>query len=215
VPWIRAHQKLLNIDELPSADRKLQLFLQARFRLLSHGYRAIGMDHFALPDDDLACAAEAGTLHRNFMGYTTRPAPDMIGLGVSAIGDVAGAFAQNTKKLSAYYRAIDAGRLPAERGYGLDDDDRLRRVVISELMCNLSLDTQDVERRFGIDYASYFAVERQELEAGPMAHGFLRERDGVLRVTSKGRLFVRNICMIFDRHLRETRLAIPVFSRTV
>ena len=101
VPWIRAHQKLLKVEELPSADRKLQLFVDARARFLAAGYRPIGMDHFALPDDELARAADAGTLHRNFMGYTTRPAPDMIGLGVSAIGDVAGAFAQNTKKLSA------------------------------------------------------------------------------------------------------------------
>lgn len=215
VPWIRAHQKFLAVDELPTADGKLQLFLQARHRLLSHGYRAIGMDHFALPDDDLARAADAGTLHRNFMGYTTRPAPDMIGLGVSAIGEVAGAFAQNTKKLSTYYRAIDAGRFPVERGYDLDADDRLRRYVIAELMCNLQLDTEVVERRFGVDFDSYFSVERSELATGPIAHGFLSERDGLLRVTAKGRLFVRNICMIFDRHLREKRTATPVFSRTV
>ena len=112
VPWIRAHQKLLKVEELPSADRKLQLFVAARARFLAAGYRPIGIDHFALPDDDLARAAAAGTLHRNFMGYTTRPAPDMIGFGVSAIGDVAGAFAQNTKKLSAYYQGHRRWALP-------------------------------------------------------------------------------------------------------
>jgi oxygen-independent coproporphyrinogen-3 oxidase len=215
VPWIRAHQKLLKVEELPSADRKLQLFVEARSRFLSAGYRPIGMDHFALPSDELAHAADAGTLHRNFMGYTTRPAPDMIGLGVSAIGDVAGAFAQNTKKLSVYYQAIDAGRFPVERGYALDQDDRLRRHVITQLMCNLQLDTRAVADRFDVDFDAYFQAERLELADGPIAHGFLHDHDGVLRVTPPGRLFVRNICMIFDRHLRETRAAAPVFSRTV
>ena len=105
-------------------------------RFLAAGYRQIGMDHFALPDDELARAAAAGRLHRNFMGYTTRPATDMVGAGVSAIGDVAGAFAQNMKTLTAYYAALDAGRFPVERGYLLDADDRLRRFVITELMCN-------------------------------------------------------------------------------
>lgn len=215
VPWIRAHQKLLKVEELPSADRKLQLFVDARSRFLAAGYRPIGMDHFALPSDELAHAADAGTLHRNFMGYTTRPAPDMIGLGVSAIGDVAGAFAQNTKKLSMYYQALDEGRFPVERGYALDQDDHLRRHVITQLMCNLQLDMRDVADRFDIDFGAYFPTELHELTDGPVAHGFLHHEGGVLRVTPKGRLFVRNICMIFDRHLREKRTAVPVFSRTV
>ena len=215
VPWIRAHQKLLKVEELPSADRKLQLFAEARTRFLAAGYRAIGMDHFALPADDLARAADAGTLHRNFMGYTTRPAPDVIGFGVSAIGDVAGAFAQNTKKLSTYYQAIDAGRSPVERGYALDVDDHLRRHVISQLMCNLRLDTQATAGRFAIDFEAYFARELNELAEGPVADGFLEIEPGALRVTTRGRLFVRNICMIFDRHLREKRAATPVFSRTI
>jgi len=215
VPWIRAHQKLLNVEELPTADRKLQLFVDARARFLAAGYRPIGMDHFALPGDELARAADAGVLHRNFMGYTTHPAPDLIGLGVSAIGDVAGAFAQNTKKLSTYYQAIDAGRLPVERGYALDADDVLRRHVVTQLMCNLQLDMRVAAQRFAIDFDEYFARERLELAEGPMAHGFLLDEAGVLRVTPKGRLFVRNICMIFDRHLREKRAATPVFSRTV
>lgn len=215
VPWIRAHQKLLALDELPSADGKLQSFVEARSRFLAAGYHSIGMDHFALAGDELARAAESGTLHRNFMGYTTRPAPDMIGLGVSAIGDVADAFAQNTKTLSAYYRAIDAGGFPTARGYALDADDRLRRHVIAQLMCNLQLDVRAVATRFGVDVRSYFSLEWDQLIEGPMAHGLLRDEAGVLRVTPKGRLFVRNICMIFDRHLREKRGATPVFSRTV
>lgn len=215
VPWIRAHQKLLRVEELPSADRKLQLFVEARARFLAAGYVPIGMDHFALPDDELARAAGAGQLHRNFMGYTTRPAPDMIGLGVSAIGDVAGAFAQNTKKLSTYYAALDARRLPTERGYALDADDVVRRHVIAQLMCNLHVDLDEVGQRFGLDPRAYFATELAELAEGPIAHGFLTETMGTLRVTPAGRLFVRNVCMIFDRHLREKRAATPVFSRTI
>jgi oxygen-independent coproporphyrinogen-3 oxidase len=215
VPWIRGNQKRIRPEDLPPAQQKLQLFIEARERFLGAGYRQIGMDHFALPGDELARAAEAGSLHRNFMGYTTRPAPDMIGAGVSAIGDVAGAYAQNVKKLSAYYEAIDAGRFPVERGYALDGDDVIRRYVITQLMCNFRLDARRVEDRFGIAFDEYFRTERAELEAGPVAHGFLRIEDGVLDITPVGRLFVRNICMTFDRYLRAKTTEKPVFSRTV
>jgi len=215
VPWIRAHQKNIRQQELPVPELKLELFVEARQRFLDAGYRALGMDHFALPGDELTRAGDAGTLHRNFMGYTTRPAPDMLGVGVSAIGDVAGAFAQNTKKLSGYYAALDAGRFPIERGYRLDDDDRVRRHVITELMCNFRLDPATVEERFGIDFDRYFERELEELREGPAAHGFLELDPGHIEVTPAGRLFVRNVCMSFDRYLRAKRGDKPVFSRTV
>jgi oxygen-independent coproporphyrinogen-3 oxidase len=149
------------------------------------------------------------------MGYTTRPAPDMVAAGVSGIGDVCGAFAQNTKKLSTYYAALDAGRFPIERGYRLDADDHLRRHVIAELMCNFRVAVPDVESRFGIGFASYFARELGELAAGPAADGFVRIAPDRLEVTPPGRLFVRNVAMIFDRHLRGRTGEKPVFSRTV
>ncbi|MFB3853876.1 MAG: oxygen-independent coproporphyrinogen III oxidase [Vicinamibacterales bacterium] len=215
VPWIRGNQKRLRPEDLPPPDLKLQLFAEARARFLAAGYRAIGMDHFALPDDELARAAAAGTLHRNFMGYTTRPAPDMIGLGVSAIGEVAGAFSQNTKKLSSYYAAIDGGNFPVERGCVLEFDDLVRRHVITQLMCNFRLDIRDVERRFQVEFSRYFAHELADLSEGPVAHGFLEQNDGWLAVTPPGRLFVRNICMAFDRYLRTKSADVPVFSRTV
>ncbi|MGE0453278.1 MAG: oxygen-independent coproporphyrinogen III oxidase [Vicinamibacteria bacterium] len=215
VPWIRAHQKGIRSEELPAPERKLELFAEARQRLLEAGYVAIGMDHFALPGDELARASEAGTLHRNFMGYTVKPAPDMVGVGVSAIGDVAGAFAQNTKKLSSYYSALDAGRFPVERGYRLDADDLLRRHVITQLMCNFRLELRAVDERFGVDFEDYFASELAELRAGPVADGFLEMDEASLRVTGEGRLFVRNVCMSFDRYLRAKRDDKPVFSRTV
>jgi oxygen-independent coproporphyrinogen-3 oxidase len=215
VPWIRAHQKGIRTEELPAPERKLELFVEARHRLLEAGYAAIGMDHFALPGDELARASEAGTLHRNFMGYTVRPAPDMVGVGVSAIGDVAGGFAQNTKKLSTYYSSLDAGRFPIERGYRLDADDLLRRHVITQLMCNFRLERRAIEERFGVDFPGYFAIELAELREGPVADGFLEMDDDALRVTDAGRMFVRNICMSFDRYLRAKRDEKPVFSRTV
>ena len=215
VPWIRAHQKGLPMADLPDPEAKLELFVEAMQRFVAAGYRQIGMDHFALPDDELAKASETGRLHRNFMGYTTRPAPDMVGAGVSAIGDVSGAFAQNVKPLAAYYAALDAGRFPIERGYRLDRDDHVRRFVITELMCNFRVRHADLCQRFGVDLPRYFALEIEELTRGPVADGFLRITSDALEVTQHGRLFVRNIAMLFDRHLRRETSAAPVFSRTI
>ncbi len=215
VPWIRGNQKRIRPEDLPSRERKIELFLEAMERFLAAGYRQIGMDHFALAEDELARAAEQRRLYRNFMGYTTRPAADMVGLGVSAIGRVGAAFAQNTKKLNVYYAALEAGRFPIERGYVLDADDLLRAHVITELMCNFHLQRAAVEARFGIDFDRYFAPELAELRAGPVAHGFLELSPEGLLVTPRGRLFVRNVCMAFDRYLRAKAADKPVFSRTI
>jgi oxygen-independent coproporphyrinogen-3 oxidase len=216
VPWVRAHQKGIDVAALPTGDRKLELFAEAMERFLAAGYQQIGMDHFAVPGDDLARAAAAGRLHRNFMGYTTRPAADMVGVGVSAIGDVAGAFAQNVKKLSTYYAAIDAGRFPIERGYRLDEDDVIRRHVILGLMCGFEVDFAAFRARTGRAFSEYFAPELAELAAGPLPDGLVTIDDRRLALTASGRLLVRNVCMVFDRHLRaRTVSAVPVFSRTV
>ena len=216
VPWLRPNQKTIDPAELPDADLKRQLLGAAIASFTSAGYESIGMDHFALHDDELAVAARERRLHRNFMGYTTRPAPDSVALGMSAISDVAGAFSQNHKSLARYYEAIDAGRLPVERGYALDDDDKLRRFVIAELMCNFRLDTAQVEQRFGIDLAEYFQRELTQLaeDNGPVADGLLTIEPDGLTVTTRGRLFVRNICMVFDRYLAAHKDR-PVFSRTI
>jgi oxygen-independent coproporphyrinogen-3 oxidase len=163
VPWMKAHMTHIPEASLPMADDKLALLGLAREAFAGAGYRAIGIDHFALPDDELARAVEAGTLHRNFMGYTVQSARDMVGLGVSSIGDLQGAFIQHTKKLTEYYAALDAGRFPVARGYVLDEDDRIRRHVITELMCNGRVAAADVERRFGVRFATYFAAELAEL----------------------------------------------------
>jgi oxygen-independent coproporphyrinogen-3 oxidase len=216
VPWLRPNQKSIDPADLPDADLKRQLLGLAISSFTSAGYESIGMDHFALHDDELAVAARERRLHRNFMGYTTRPAPDSVALGLSAISDVSGAFAQNHKSLARYYEAIDAGRLPTERGYALDEDDKVRRFVITELMCNFRLDAAQVQQRFGVVLSEYFAGELSQLADvnGPVADGLLViGRDG-LTVTTRGRLFVRNICMVFDRYLAAHKDR-PVFSRTI
>ncbi len=213
VPWIRGHQRTLSPEDLPGPEEKIALFLMARERFLAAGYEPIGMDHFAVAEDELARAAAASKLHRNFMGYTTKPAPDMVGCGVSAIGDVAGAFAQNVKKLSQYYEALDAGRFPIERGVRLDADDQVRRHVIRELMCNFRVDRRTVEERFGIAFDAYFARELDELSGTMTSDGIVSLAASSVEVTEPGRLLVRNVCMVFDRYRRAENQ--PGFSRTI
>ncbi|HTM57835.1 MAG TPA: oxygen-independent coproporphyrinogen III oxidase [Candidatus Udaeobacter sp.] len=218
VPWIQAHMAKLPAESLPDAALKLELLALAIDRLAAAGYVAIGMDHFAKPDDELARAQARRTLHRNFMGYTVQSATDLFGVGISAIGDAQGAYAQNTKKLPEHAAAVSAGRFPIARGRRLDDDDLVRRYVILQLMCNFHLDTAEVERRFGVDFHARFAGEIERLTGAdsPSAHGLVSVTDDAIEVTPLGRLFVRNVAMIFDRYLAG-RLASekPVFSRTV
>lgn len=212
----RTQKNQTRIDEtlLPSQETRLLSFGLARQRFLEAGYVPIGMDHFALPGDGLARAAEDRTLHRNFMGYTTQVAPDVVAFGTSAIGEVDGAFAQNTKKLNRYEAALAEDRFPVERGYARTADDALRSDVIRALMVNLHLDVRDVERRHGIDFAAYFADALATLRAGPEPDGFVRIAPETLEVTEAGRLFVRNVAMAFDAHLAKHR-GTGRFSRTV
>lgn len=216
VPWLGPNQKAIDPLDLPDAEAKRALLAGAIDAFTTTGYEAIGMDHFALPEDDLAAAARDGALHRTFMGYTTRRAPDSVAVGISAIGDVASAFAQNHKSLARYYEAIDAGRLPIKRGYALTDDDLIRRHAITEPMCRFRLDFADVHDRFGVDPFAYFARELATLAApgGVVSDGLAEITPRALAVTTPGRLFVRNICMTFDRHL-PAHEARPIFSRTI
>jgi oxygen-independent coproporphyrinogen-3 oxidase len=216
VPWIKAHQKAIRVGDLPPREIKLQLFGIAHELFTGAGYQQIGMDHFALAGDSLAVAARERTLFRNFMGYTTHPARDYVGLGVSSIGDLGGAFAQNTKKLNRYKEALDKGSPPIERGFERSRDDEIRRDAIQNLMCNFHLDVGTIERRYGIDFGAYFADALRELDEGPVRHGFVRRNAKEIEVTQAGRLFVRNVCMAFDAYLRKNEAEKrPVFSRTV
>jgi oxygen-independent coproporphyrinogen-3 oxidase len=207
------HQR--RIDHLPRATgaEKYDLFAIARRLFLDAGYRAIGMDHFALPTDELSIALDERRLHRNFMGYSVVPSPDQIGIGVSAIGEVGGAYAQNEKRPVMYMKAIDEGNFATLCGIHLTPDDKIRRWLIRQLMCNFYLDMNELERRFGVKYDDYFATEESDL-AEFYAEGFLVREGDTLRVLPLGQIFIRNISMVFDAFLRRPE-HFKEFSRTV
>lgn len=216
VPWIRPHQKKLDEHQLPNREVKFAIFALARERFLSAGYEPIGMDHFARPDDELAVARREHRLRRNFQGYTVIPADDVLGLGISAIGDVRGAYIQNQKQLRLYREALQSGRLPVERGVARTADDDVRRTVIHELMCNFALDVPDIERRHRIEFKSYFAEDLRRL-AVHAGEGLVTITPQRIAATPVGELFVRNLAVCFDRYWREKYEGSekPTFSRTV
>jgi oxygen-independent coproporphyrinogen-3 oxidase len=217
LPRVRGNQRAIDAALLPDAQQRLELWLHARARLQGAGYLMIGMDHYALPEDPLAQAASTGRLHRNFMGYTVMPASDILGFGVTSIGEVRGAYVQTTKKLSRYYRALEAGELPVERGLRRSADDEIRRRVIMDLMCCRPVRRSEVEAEFGLEsFDERFAEDLAAL--GPMLEDGLVTDDGdEIVVTEPGRVFVRNIAMCFDARLREReqRGERSVFSRAI
>ncbi len=217
VPWMRPHQKRIDQDKLPDRDVKFGLLSLAIDELTGAGYEQIGMDHFALQTDELAIAHRERTLSRNFMGYTTKRGTEIVGLGTSAISDVGGSYAQNHRRLASYFGAVDSGELPTERGITLDFDDRLRRYVITELMCNGRLVAQEIDDQFGITVVDEFSAELSELEGpgGLVEAGLVEINGGNIEATPIGRTFIRNVAMVFDARLRKTAPGGPVFSRTV
>jgi oxygen-independent coproporphyrinogen III oxidase len=213
VPWIKPHQRALEALPLPRGYDKYQIFAAAAERFLAAGYRFIGMDHFARPADELSHALDAGTLHRNFMGYTVLPATDLVGVGLTSIGDVAGCYVQNEKNLARYERTIAEGRLPVERGLARTAEDELRGAVIRRLICTFALEFDWVRERFGVDPRRKLATELAEL-APLAADGLVEVGTDAVRVLPRGRMFIRNICMPFDAYLR--RQSSPgIYSRTV
>jgi len=215
LPSLKSNQRLIDETALPTVEEKFSLFARAVDAFLSAGYVQIGMDHFALPDDELAVSFSAQKLHRNFMGYTVKPAADMVGIGMSAIGDLAGRYAQNASQLGAYTKAVEQFGTATYRGYQLSQDDLVRRRVITYLMCNLVLPYQLLRNDFSIDYLSYCQVEHQEL-AQFVDDGLLEILPDRLQVTARGRTFIRNIVMVFDAYLRKNReRAKHSYSRTI
>ena len=193
-------QRRIDESELPSPDQKLEILQQVGERLAAAGYVYIGMDHFARPDDELAVAQREGQLYRNFQGYSTHAHCDLVAMGVTSIGMVGNTYAQNMRTLEEYYERIDAGRLAVFRGVELSRDDELRRAVITQLICNFTLDMRQVAQDWDIDFAQYFAAEIDRL--GDMVeHGLLSISDDIIAVLPPGRLLIRNICMVFDRYL--------------
>ena len=215
LPELFKPQKQIVGADLPDAETRLALLQLAIERLTAAGYCYIGMDHFALPDDELALAQARGGLHRNFMGYTTHADSDLVGLGVSAISHVGDSFSQNPRDLPSWQAALDEGRLPVFRGMRLDEDDQLRADLIQQLMCQGEIPMAALERRYGIDFAAYFADALAKLQ--PLAEdGLVRIEADRITVTSRGRMLLRNIAMCFDRYLDQPVTdARPRFSRAI
>ncbi len=213
VPWLKKHQSKIDQAKLPSIDDKLAIFLNARDAFLQNGYESIAMDHFALKTDELTTAFNNGTLHRNFMGYTVKPADEYIGMGTSAIGFLEKTFFQNYKTIPEYYRFLKQNELPVERGKGLSKDDEIRQWVITSLMCQFELDKNTFKQKFDVDFNEYFNQEQDHIRQCT-TDGLLSLAVERLVVTDLGRIFVRNICMGFDWYLRQ-KATQQRFSRTI
>lgn len=200
LPQMFKPQRRINVEDLPSPEEKLAI-LQAAIQILGDaGYVYIGMDHFAKPQDELALAQREGSLYRNFQGYSTHAHCDMVAMGNTAISNVGNSFSQNSRSLDDYFEALDAGHLPVMRGYELSDDDRLRREVITRLICHFSLNFGVIENQFKINFRRYFAPELAAL-LQMQKDGLLTIIDGAINVLPAGKLLIRNICMVFDVYL--------------
>lgn len=217
MPALFKPQRRIAEADLPDADSRLDMLALCIRRLTDAGYVYIGMDHFARPHDDLAVAQRQGRLHRNFQGYSTHAEAEMVSCGVSAISAVGATYSQNEKTLDAYYERIERGELPIARGTKLSVDDLLRRIIIQMLMCNFELSIRSLELAYPITFANYFGSELEKLREFE-ADGLLSIDAEWLTVTPKGRLLVRNICMVFDRYVgrqREAKSERLRYSKTI
>lgn len=206
VPHLFKPQRRILEPDLPPPAAKLAILAHAVERLGAAGYVYIGMDHFAKPGDELARAQRERRLHRNFQGYSTKPDCDLLAFGISAIGKVGNTYVQNVRTLDEYYDRLDAGTLPAFRGYALSADDVIRRDAIGRLMCDFELPIPEFEARHGVAFSRAFAAELAALV--PLAgDGLVEISSKRIRVTDRGRMVVRAVAMVFDRHLREARAA--------
>jgi oxygen-independent coproporphyrinogen-3 oxidase len=195
-------QRQINDADMPSADVKLDILQMVGQLLTAAGYVYIGMDHFAKPDDELAVAQREGKLHRNFQGYSTHSDCDLIGFGITSIGKIGDAYSQNVKDLDEYDQLISQNKLPVFKGVELDDDDKLRAAVITQLICHFDLTFATIEQKFSINFGDYFAKELQALK--PMqADGLITLSAIGIHVLSAGRLLIRNICMVFDKYMAQ------------
>ena len=202
LPQLFKTQRQIDENTLPAPADKLAILESTIDRLVGAGYLYIGMDHFAKPDDELAVAQREGLLYRNFQGYSTHSNCDLVGMGSTAIGMIGETYSQNERELEGYYASIDRGQVPVFRGVELDRDDRLRRAVITRLICGFELSFAAIEKEYSIDFDDYFATELADLP--PMVDdGLIELCDTGILVQPAGRLLIRNICMVFDRYLRQ------------
>lgn len=213
---IRA-QKLIDVNDLPDRETRLAVTQETQQYLSNKGYMHIGMDHFALPSDPLAKALKNKQLKRSFQGYATHADCDQIGLGVSAISQIGDAYIQNSSQLSTYYSSLDKDLLPVQRGISLDADDRVRAHIIQRIMCQQSINFDEISLRYGIDFHIYFESELEALQ-GFVQDGLVAIDTEGFAIAAQGRFFLRNVAMLFDRRLRVPKASsdsIIRFSRTV
>lgn len=206
-------QKLLNVDDFPSTADKLSMLIYAVDTLPHLGYDFIGMDHFAKKDDELSLALHNGTLQRNFQGYSTHADLEMIGLGMSAISQNSEIYRQNEKELPAYYSSLDSDKLPVQKILKLTDEDRIRKKIIMQIMCKAELDFDLFSENLGLKFQQRF---KDELERNSKfeSDGLIVKSENGFRITHKGRLFLRNIAMVFDTYLSQHQKK-RAYSKTV
>jgi oxygen-independent coproporphyrinogen III oxidase len=214
VPWLKKQQGAF-ATFLPEGMQKFEIFRAGLLKFLEAGYLYIGMDHFAKPNDELATAQANRTLHRNFQGYTTKAGADLYGMGVTAISGFSGAYAQNFRELPAWEKAVRTRGIATMRGYLLSDEDRLRREVIGRLLCHTMIPKADINEAFGIDFDEHFTDELLRLQL-PREDGLLIVDKNEIRTTWLGRIFIRNLAMLFDPYLEKQTLdGKPLFSKTL
>jgi oxygen-independent coproporphyrinogen-3 oxidase len=213
LPTLRPHQKILEKHNMPDANQRVALFSHAYDSLLNVGYRSIGMDHFALETDEMYQAVLDGRLYRNFMGYTVKKGAGMIGIGASAIGESAQSYYQNVREAKDYENRIQTSGLSTLRGCRLSQDDKERKWVIQSLMCQFRLDSSEFEKKFSRSFSEKFKNELQQLD-GFFLEGILEGSVASMKVTNLGRLFVRNVAMIFDAYWGKTAPK-ATYSKTV
>ncbi len=213
VPWMKKQQGSF-ARFLPEGREKLRIWSRAIQKLTEAGYRYIGMDHFARPTDELCRAQDDRTLHRNFQGYTTKGDCDLYGMGVSAISGLEDVYAQNWRELPRYYQVIDENRWPTMRGIRVSAEDKLRRAVINRLLCHCVVVKSEIEREFGVSFDEHFAGEIEQL-ADFERDAMVRMSRDRIEVAGLGRIFIRNVAMVFDEYANWHKARQQAFSKTL
>jgi oxygen-independent coproporphyrinogen-3 oxidase len=214
VPWLKKQQGSF-VAHLPEGMKKFDIFRSGLLKFLEAGYLYIGMDHFAKVNDELAVSQRNRTLHRNFQGYTTKAGADLYGMGITAISGIQETYAQNHRDLPSWEKAVQDRGIATMRGYRLSQDDIIRREVISRLLCHTVIVKDEISKKFGIHFDEYFAAELEHLKA-PQEDGLVVLNDKEIRAAWLGRIFIRNLAMVFDPYLEKQQLAArPLFSKTL
>jgi oxygen-independent coproporphyrinogen III oxidase len=214
VPWLKKQQGSF-VGHLPEGMQKFNIFRNGLLRFLEAGYLYIGMDHFSKPNDELAVSQRNRTLHRNFQGYTTKAGADLYGMGITAISSIQDTYAQNFRDIPAWEKAVNERGIATMRGYRLSQDDLIRREVISRLLCHTLIVKDEISRQFAIDFEQYFVPELDRFKT-PQEDGLVVINDQEIRATWLGRIFIRNLAMVFDPYLEKQQLATrPLFSKTL